>query len=126
MKRFFLYIIALVLCISAPVTLANTSVETAYNTLITKLERKYDASTQTIILQDLNNRLEDISETTSKNSLIPIISELQELNNEQLYTLWLARETSSAQQRVSELREISALEKNLENTQIPSYVSSLI
>jgi len=126
MKRFSLFLITSFFVISAPVTFATTAVENAYNQFLAKLEKKYDANTQTIILEDLNNKLEDISETTSKKSLLPVINSLQQFNNEQLYTLWLARETGSAQQRISELREIAVLEKNLENTQIPSYISNLL
>jgi len=126
MKRFSLFLITSFFVISAPVTFATTAVENAYNQFLANLEIRYDANTQTIILEDLNNKLEDISETTSKKSLLPVINSLQQFNNEQLYTLWLARETGSAQQRISELREIAVLEKNLENTQIPSYISNLL
>lgn len=104
----------------------DVKVENAYTELLYKLEQKYSVDMQETILKDLNSRLELFWENTKSSSLLNIIDELQLLNNEKLYDIWLAKELSPAKQKVQELREISAFEKTIENKSLPSYVSKIL
>jgi len=62
MKKIIL-IVSTLFIVLMPLSLfaIDTKVETAYNQLILKLDRKYSTQTQQLILKDLNSRLEEFS-----------------------------------------------------------------
>lgn len=104
----------------------NPNLENAYESFLEKLEKKYPVETQDIILRNLANRVENLKYSTTNQSVASLLSELQLLNNEALYSIWLEKELSPAQQKIQELREISSFKKTLSDTTLPSYITPLL
>lgn len=126
--KYLLYIASILIACIIPIQsfAIDAKVSSAYTQLLTKLEQKYSLDMQETILKDLHNRLESFSENTSKTTLISIVDDLQSLNNEKLYDIWLKNELSPVNQKVQELREISAFKALLTNRTLPSYVSDIL
>jgi len=104
----------------------DAKIETAYNQLISKLDKKYSTQSQQLILKDLHAKIEEFSQKPNYINLKPVLDDLQVLNNEKLYQIWLDLELSPASQKIQELRDISAFKNSIPKRDIPSYISNLL
>lgn len=104
----------------------NSNIENAYQQLLDKLDLKYPLEVQQDILKDLSGRIEVFSENNNNSWLTPLLDDLQSLNNEKLYELWLGFELKVGTQKVQELREIAAFKATLANRTHPSHINNLI
>ncbi len=120
--------IFLLFCLLIPsgVFAIDPKIETAYENLANRVDRKYSQDMQQIIFADLANKLENLSERTSTSSILPLIDDLQMLNNEKLYKLWLEWELSISTQKVQELREVAVFKSELPERDIPQYIQWII
>jgi hypothetical protein len=57
--------------------------------------------------------------------LLPVISDLQSLNNETLYDIWLDKELSQSNQQIVELRERKSISPSMDSNDVPSYVKNI-
>lgn len=104
----------------------DTKVETAYNQLILKLDRKYSLETQQLILKDLNKRLEEFSWKSNYRELKSVLDDVAMLNNEKLYQIWLQLELRPTNQKIQELRDISVFKNSIPKRDLPDYITNIV
>jgi hypothetical protein len=124
MKKIFLIFLIFISSYSSWFAI-DARVQTAYDNFLKNIKTNYSASKQELVLESLKDKLNTFKYDDKYQNLLPVISDLQSLNNETLYDIWLDKELSQSNQQIVELRERKSISPSMDSNDVPSYVKNI-